>query len=91
MEVTWPRADFSALLSGLPAPPPFIFQDQLGSEQAIYRVNIANRQVEKRVQCGEILRAAPPLHLQRAWIDGSLYVMVERGLTDIYALDLDLP
>jgi len=23
--------------------------------------------------------------------DGSLYVMVERGLTDIYALDLDLP
>jgi len=23
--------------------------------------------------------------------DGSLYVMVERGLTDIYGLDLELP
>jgi len=35
------------------------FQDQLGSEQAIYRVNIANRQVEKVFSCGEILRGSP--------------------------------
>ena len=68
------------------------FQDQLGSEQAIYRVNIANRQVEKVFSCGEILRSSPS-HCIFSGLgsDGSLYVMVERGLTDIYALDLDLP
>src|SRR2546430_10894208 len=35
------------------------FQDQLDSEQAIYRVKIANRQVEKVFSCGEILRSSP--------------------------------
>jgi len=68
------------------------FQDQLGSEQAIYRVNIANRQVEKVFSCGEILRGSPSHCIfSGLGLDGSLYVMVERGLTDIYALDLDLP
>ena len=68
------------------------FQDQLGSEQAIYRVNIANRQVEKVFSCSEILRSSPSHCIfSGLGLDGSLYVMVERGLTDIYALDLDLP
>jgi Tol biopolymer transport system component len=68
------------------------FQDQLGSEQAIYRVNIANRQVEKVFNCAEILRSSPSHCIFSGLaLDGSLYVMVERGLTDIYALDLDLP
>ncbi|PYU74595.1 MAG: hypothetical protein DMG49_04310, partial [Acidobacteria bacterium] len=68
------------------------FQDQLDSEQAIYRVKIANRQVEKVFSCGEILRSSPShCTLSGIGLDGSLYVMVERGLTDIYALDLDLP
>ncbi len=68
------------------------FQDQLDSEQAIYRVKISNHQVEKVFSCGEILRSSPS-HCIFSGIgqDGSLYVMVERGLTDIYALDLDLP
>ena len=68
------------------------FQDQLGSEQAIYRVKISNHQVEKVFSCGEILRSSPS-HCIFSGLgqDGSLYVMVERGLTDIYALDLDLP
>ncbi len=78
--VTWPRAGFLAL------------QDQLDTEQAIYRVNIANRQVEKVFSCGEILRSSPSHCIfSGLGLDGSLYVMVERGLTDIYALDLDLP
>jgi Tol biopolymer transport system component len=68
------------------------FQDQLDSEQAVYRVKIANRQVEKVFSCGETLRSSPA-HCIFSGLgpDGSLYVMVERGLTDIYALDLDLP
>jgi len=57
------------------------FQDQLGSEQAIYRVNIANRQVEKVFSCGEILRSSPSHCIfSGLGLDGSLYVMVERGL-----------
>jgi len=68
------------------------FQDQLDSQQAIYRVKIANGQVEKVCSCGEILRSSPSHCIfSGAGLDGSLYVMVERGLTDIYALDLDLP
>jgi Tol biopolymer transport system component len=68
------------------------FQDQLDSEQAIFRVKLANHQVERVFGCGEILRSSPA-HCIFSGLgqDGSLYVMVERGLTDIYALDLDLP
>ena len=68
------------------------FQDQLDNEQAIYRLKISNRQVDKVFSCGEILRSSPT-HCIFSGVgqDGSLYVMVERGLTDIYALDLDLP
>jgi len=55
-------------------------------------VNIANRQVEKVFSCSEILRSSPSHCIfSGLGLDGSLYVMVERGLTDIYALDLDLP
>lgn len=68
------------------------FQDQLDSEQAIYRVNLANHQVEKVFGCGELLRSSPAHCIfSGLGLDGSLYLMVERGLTDIYALDLDLP
>lgn len=68
------------------------FQDQLDSEQAIYRAKTSNHQVEKVFSCSEILRSSPS-HCIFSGLgqDGSLYVMVERGLTDIYALDLDLP
>jgi hypothetical protein len=55
-------------------------------------VKIANHQVEKVFGCGEILRSSPSHCIfSGLGLDGSLYVMVERGLTDIYALDLDLP
>ena len=68
------------------------FQDQLDSQQAIYRVQIANRQVQRVFSCGEILRSSPAHCIfSGVALDGSVYVMVERGLTDIYALDLDLP
>ncbi len=68
------------------------YQDQLDNEQAIYRVKISNHQVEKVFSCGEILRSSPS-HCIFSGLgkDGTLYVMVEKGLTDIYGLDLDLP
>jgi Tol biopolymer transport system component len=68
------------------------FQDQLDNEQAIFLAIIADHQVQKVFSCGELLRSSPS-HCIFSGLgqDGSLYVMVERGLTDIYALDLDLP
>lgn len=68
------------------------FQDQLDSEQAIFRVKLASHEVEKVFGCGEILRSSPS-HCIFSGLgqDGSLYMMLEHGLTDIYALDLDLP
>ena len=68
------------------------FQDQLDSQQAIFRVKLANREVERVFGCGEILRSSPSHCIfSGLGTDGSLYVMLELGLTDIYALDLDLP
>ncbi|HEX4546386.1 MAG TPA: winged helix-turn-helix domain-containing protein [Candidatus Acidoferrum sp.] len=68
------------------------FQDQLDNEQAIFRIRIAGPQVERVVGCGEILRSSSS-HCIFSGLGsaGSLYVMVERGLTDIYGMDLDLP
>jgi len=68
------------------------FQDQLDSEQAIFRVKIAGHRAERIFGCGELLRSSPSHCIFSGLAqDGSLYVMVERGLTDIYGLDLDLP
>jgi Tol biopolymer transport system component/DNA-binding winged helix-turn-helix (wHTH) protein len=68
------------------------FQDQLDEKQPVFRIRIANRKSERVFDFGEILRGSPT-HCLFSGIDqqGSLYVMIERGLTDIYALDLDLP
>jgi Tol biopolymer transport system component/DNA-binding winged helix-turn-helix (wHTH) protein len=68
------------------------FQDQLDDEQAIFRIRIAGLQVDRVFGCGEIQRSSPS-HCIFSGLghDGALYVMVERGLTDIYGLDLDLP
>jgi Tol biopolymer transport system component len=68
------------------------FQDQLDSEQAIFRVKIAGHRAERIFGCGELLRSSPSHCIFSGLAqDGSLYVLVERGLTDIYGLDLDLP
>ena len=68
------------------------FQDQLDQEEAVFRVDVATQKVERAFGFGEILRgSATHCFFSGLSRDGSPYVMVERGLTDIYALDLDLP
>ena len=68
------------------------FQDQLDDEESVFRVNVGARQVERVAGFGEILRAsAAHCYFSGLGRDGSLYMMFERGLTDIYSLDLDLP
>ena len=68
------------------------FQDQSDDEESVFRVDVATQARERVAGFGEILRgSAAHCFFSGLGRDGSLYVMLERGLTDIYALDLDLP
>jgi hypothetical protein len=68
------------------------FQDQLDDEESVFRVSMATQQVERVAGFGDILRGtAAHCFFSGLGRDGALYLVLERGLTDIYALDLDLP
>jgi Tol biopolymer transport system component/DNA-binding winged helix-turn-helix (wHTH) protein len=67
------------------------FQDQLEKEQSVFRIEVSNGKVQRAYGFGDTVQN--PAHYLFNGLDaeGWLYVTVERGLTDIYALDLDLP
>jgi Tol biopolymer transport system component/DNA-binding winged helix-turn-helix (wHTH) protein len=68
------------------------FQDQLDDQESVFRADVATQRVQLVAGFGEILRvSATHCFFSGLGRDGSIYVMLERGLTDIYALDLDLP
>jgi Tol biopolymer transport system component len=68
------------------------FQDQLDDEESVFRVDVATKKVERISGFGTILRgSAAQCLFSGVARDGSLYMMIERGGTEIYALDLDLP
>jgi len=68
------------------------FQDQIDGQEFIFRGNVASRKVERVLGFSELLRgSATHCFFSGIGRDGSFYVMIERGLTDIYSLDLDLP
>lgn len=55
-------------------------------------MSVATQKVGRVAGFGEVLRgSAAHCFFSGLGQDGSLYVTLERGLTDIYALDLDLP
>jgi len=68
------------------------FQDQLDDEESVFRANVRPGKwivYQDLRPCYEAARRnVCSAALQQ---NGSLYVMVERGATEIYALDLDLP
>ena len=68
------------------------FQDQIDEQESVFRGNAASGKVERVFGFGELLRGSAT-HCYFSGLDrsGALYVMIERGITDIYALDLDLP
>ena len=68
------------------------FQDQLDDEEAVFRLDVATRKITRVMGFGEILHSGA-VHCVFSGVgrDGSLYMLIDRGLTDIYALDLDLP
>jgi hypothetical protein len=69
-----------------------LFQDQLDGQQSIYRADLASHRVVQALGFAEILRgSATHCLFAGSARDGSFYAMVERGVTDIYTLDLDLP
>jgi DNA-binding winged helix-turn-helix (wHTH) protein/Tol biopolymer transport system component len=68
------------------------FQDALEDEEAVFRRDVESGRVERVAGFGEILRgSASHCLFSGSGRDGAIYVMLERGQTDIYALDLDLP
>jgi Tol biopolymer transport system component/DNA-binding winged helix-turn-helix (wHTH) protein len=68
------------------------FQDQLDDQESVFRADAATQRIQRVLGFGEILRvSATHCFFSGLGRDGSIYVMLERGLTDIYALDLDLP
>ena len=68
------------------------FQDQLDDQESIFRADVATQQIQLVLGFGEVLSvSAAHCFFSGLGSDGSIYVMLERGLTDIYALDLDLP
>jgi len=68
------------------------FQDALDADESVYKKEMVSGTVSRVTGFGDILRAsASHCIFSGVGKDGSLYVMLERGLTDIYSLDLDLP
>ena len=67
------------------------FQDQLEKEQSVFRVSAVRGTVERIHNFSDVLQSPGRYIFNGLDAQGSLYVTVERGLTDIYALDLDLP
>jgi Tol biopolymer transport system component len=67
------------------------FQDQLEREQSVFRVGVTGGQPQHVYGFGDVSES--PEHYLFNGLDsrGWLYVTIDRGLTDIYALDLDLP
>jgi sugar lactone lactonase YvrE len=71
----------------------FIYYQEMGvPEQAVYRVRPARALPEKRLDFGRMLSSmASQCHFTGVAPDGSIYATLDRGGTDVYALDVKLP
>jgi Tol biopolymer transport system component/DNA-binding winged helix-turn-helix (wHTH) protein len=68
------------------------FQEMTDPEQSVYRVRLGRALPEKVVGFKDYLGSmASQCHFTGVAPDGSIYATVDRGGTDIYALDLKLP
>jgi Tol biopolymer transport system component/DNA-binding winged helix-turn-helix (wHTH) protein len=68
------------------------FQEMADTEQAVYRVRLGRALAERVVGFKDYLGTmASQCHFTGVAPDGSIYATVDRGGTDIYALDLKLP
>jgi Periplasmic component of the Tol biopolymer transport system len=68
------------------------FQEMADAEQSVYRVRVGRALAEKVVGFKDYIGSmASQCHFTGVAPDGSVYATVDRGGTDIYALDLKLP
>jgi Tol biopolymer transport system component/DNA-binding winged helix-turn-helix (wHTH) protein len=68
------------------------FQDQLDEQESVFRADVNTLRVDRVSGFADVLHSGA-LHSVFSGLgrDDSLFVTIERGSTDIYALDLDLP
>jgi hypothetical protein len=68
------------------------YQDTDDVEEAIFRVPMAKREPERVVRLGDLLSAGAARAIFTGLSpDGSVYVTVDHGDVDVYAVDLKLP
>src|SRR5262249_19629605 len=68
------------------------YQEMADPEQSVYRIRMGRAVPEKVMGFGDFLVSmASQCHFTGVAPDGSVYATVDRGGTDLYALDLKLP
>jgi Tol biopolymer transport system component/DNA-binding winged helix-turn-helix (wHTH) protein len=93
--LTWSglaEANFPAALRWSPGGDALYFQDVDEVEESIFRVPMATRETERVVRLGDLLSLGAARGIFTGLSpDGSVYVTVDHGDVDVYAVDLALP
>jgi DNA-binding winged helix-turn-helix (wHTH) protein/Tol biopolymer transport system component len=86
------EANFPSALRWSPAGDALYYQDTDDVEETIFRVPMAKREPERVVRLGDLLSAGAARAIFTGLSpDGSVYVTVDHGDVDVYAVDLKLP
>jgi len=86
------EANFPVTLRWSPGGDALYYQDADEVEQSIFRVPMATRETERVVRLGDLLSSGVIRCIFTGLSpDGSVYVTVDHGDVDVYAVDLKLP
>jgi Tol biopolymer transport system component/DNA-binding winged helix-turn-helix (wHTH) protein len=86
------EANFPAALRWSPSGDALYYQDVDEVEESIFRVPMATRETERVIRLGDLLSSGAARSIFTGLSpDGSLYVTVDHGDVDVYAVDLELP
>jgi len=86
------EANFPVTLRWSPSGDALYYQDTDEVEQSIFRVPMATRETERVVRLGDLLSSGVMRCIFTGLSpDGSVYVTVDHGDVDVYAVDLQLP
>jgi len=86
------EANFPAALRWSPSGDALYYQDVDEVEESIFRVPMATRETERVVGLGDLLSTGAARGIFTGLSpDGSVYITVDHGDVDVYAVDLQLP
>lgn len=86
------EANFPSALRWSPSGDSLYFQDVDEVEESIFRVPMATRETERVLGLGDVLSAGAARGIFTGLSpDGSVYVTVDHGDVDVYAVDMALP